>query len=52
MDVRIYQPGNSPSQSGRARSQDWVLEPRYLGRKVIDPQLAGSTVRGCGPDFR
>ena len=39
MDVRIYQPGNSPSQSGRARSQDWVLEPRYLGRKVIDPLM-------------
>ncbi len=39
MDVRIYQPGKPLSRSGRAHSQDWVLEPRYLSRKVIDPLM-------------
>ncbi len=45
MDIRIYQPGKTPTQSGRAHSQDWVLEPRRPGRKVLDP-LMGWTGSG------
>ena len=39
MDVRIYQPGRTPTQSGRANSQDWVLEPRRPGHKFLDPLM-------------
>lgn len=39
MDVRIYQPGRTPTQSGRAHSQDWVLEPRRPGHKFLDPLM-------------
>jgi len=39
MDVRIYQPGKTPTQSGRAHSQDWVVEPRHPGPKILDPLM-------------
>ena len=44
MFAKIYQPSPNAMQSGRANSQQWVLEFPKGGKRVIDP-LTG-TYRG------
>ncbi len=44
MLARIYQPAPNAMQSGRAGSEQWVLEFSHVSSRVIDP-LTG-TMRG------
>ena len=37
MDARIYQRPKNAMQSGRARTQEWVLEYEPRARKKLDP---------------
>ncbi len=45
MKARIYQPAKTAMQSGRAKSQQWILEYEPTDRKQIDP-LMGWTGSG------
>lgn len=48
MRVRIFKPAKSASQSGRAKTHEWVLEPEILTSRVPDPVMgwasAGDTL--------
>lgn len=37
MRVRIYRPAKSATQSGRAKMQNWVLEPEIVTRRTPEP---------------
>ena len=36
MDVRIYRPAKTATQSGRAKTGRWVLEPAPRGSRAVD----------------
>ena len=36
MDVRIYRPAKTATQSGRAKTSRWVLEPAPRGHRAVD----------------
>jgi hypothetical protein len=39
MDVRIYRPAKAATQSGGAKTRDWVLEFEPSARREIDPLM-------------
>ena len=36
MEVRIYRPAKTATQSGRAKTSRWVLEPAPRGQRAVD----------------
>ncbi len=36
MEVRIYRPAKTATQSGRAKTGRWVLEPSPRGQRAVD----------------
>ncbi len=44
MDARIYKPRRSAMQSGRAKTQQWVLELREDGKRTVDPLMGWTSI--------
>lgn len=48
MRVRVYMPAKSATQSGRARTQQWLVEPELISARKPDPIMgwasAGDTL--------
>jgi hypothetical protein len=43
MRVRIYRPAKSSSQSGRAKTHTWLLEPEILTSRTPEPIMGWSS---------
>jgi hypothetical protein len=39
MTARIYKPARNAMQSGKGKSQDWVLEHEQVSRRAADPLM-------------
>ncbi len=44
MDAKIYKPGKTAMQSGRARTQQWVLEFLDGGKRSADPLMGWTSI--------
>ena len=44
MDARIYKPAKTAMQSGRGKSQDWVLEFVSSAKRVSDPVMGWTSI--------
>ncbi len=55
MRVRLYKPGKTAMQSGRARTAKWVLEPELPTARVAEPlmgwQSSGDTLNQISLKF-
>jgi hypothetical protein len=43
MKVRIYQPAKNAMQSGRAKTQNWLIEPELLTARAPEPIMGWSS---------
>jgi hypothetical protein len=39
MRVRIYKPAKSAAQSGRGKTQEWLLEPELMTPRTVEPLM-------------
>lgn len=46
MKARIYRPSKTAMQSGRAKTQDWVLEFSEATKRVTDPVMGWTSASG------
>ena len=52
MVARIYKPGRSAMQSGKARTKDWVLEHEAANAREIDPLMGWTSSRDTQTQVR
>lgn len=44
MDARIYKPRKTAMQSGRAKTEEWVLELTESGKRTRDPLMGWTSI--------